>query len=133
MSFLWPWMLASLLLVPLLAWLYFSVVKRRQAAQADLGSLGLLQSGGGAAFGRRRHLPPALLLTGLAVLLVAAARPEANLSLPRIEGTVILAFDVSSSMLADDLDPLLKGEPIRARPIPTVARLWRWCRRRNGW
>src|SRR5687768_18326026 len=33
------------------------------------------------------------------------ARPQATVSLPRMEGTVILTFDVSGSMAADDLQP----------------------------
>jgi Ca-activated chloride channel family protein len=39
------------------------------------------------------------------VLAIALARPAMNLSIPRREGTVILAFDVSNSMAADDIKP----------------------------
>jgi Ca-activated chloride channel family protein len=39
------------------------------------------------------------------LLLVALARPQTTLGLPYRSGTVILAFDVSNSMLADDLKP----------------------------
>ena len=55
--------------------------------------------------GFRRHLPPALFLTGLTILVVSLARPQTVVNLPRIEGTVILAFDVSGSMAAEDLKP----------------------------
>ena len=37
---------------------------------------------------------------GIVVLLVGMARPEAEIDLPRREGTVVLAFDVSASMKA---------------------------------
>ncbi len=46
-----------------------------------------------------------MFLLGVVVLLVGLARPEATIDLPRREGTVILAFDVSSSMKAKDLTP----------------------------
>jgi serine/threonine-protein kinase len=36
----------------------------------------------------------------------------------------------SAAELAEDLERCLRGEPVRARRIGTVARLWRWCRRR---
>jgi Ca-activated chloride channel family protein len=105
MTFIWPIMLLSLLLLPLLVWYYRRQVKLRDRGTAALGPLGLVQSGDGTAVGRRRHIPPFLFLIGLTLLLFALSRPELPVSLPRIEGTVILAFDVSSSMLADDLEP----------------------------
>jgi len=46
-----------------------------------------------------------IFFLALVILIVALARPQATLSLPRVEGTVILAFDVSGSMAADDLKP----------------------------
>jgi Ca-activated chloride channel family protein len=55
--------------------------------------------------GLRHHIPPAFFLVGLTLLLLALARPETVVSLPRVEGTIILAFDVSGSMAADDLEP----------------------------
>jgi Ca-activated chloride channel family protein len=45
------------------------------------------------------------MLVGLTLLVVAMARPEGVVSVPRVEGTVILSFDVSGSMAADDLEP----------------------------
>jgi Ca-activated chloride channel family protein len=105
MTFIWPWMLFTLLLVPLCVWVYLYLLKRRQEARADLGPLGLLQDSAGRAPGRQRHLPALLALLALAFVLVGLARPEMVVELPRIEGTVILAFDVSRSMAADDLEP----------------------------
>lgn len=53
----------------------------------------------------RRHLPYALMIAALPIMLVGVARPQANLKLPHIAGTVILAFDVSNSMGAEDVQP----------------------------
>ena len=98
-------MLFSLLLLPLLVGLYLWLVGRRQRAMNDLGPLGVVQNRSGRDVGRRRHAPPAFFLLGLALLLFGLARPEAPVSLPRVEGTVILAFDVSNSMMAEDMEP----------------------------
>lgn len=105
MSFIWPAMLMLLAAIPLCAWLYVRLQHRRRQIAARYGSLGLLQTTSGRPIGARRHVPPALFLSGLAILLIALARPQAVVSLPRVEGTVILAFDVSGSMAADDLKP----------------------------
>jgi len=53
----------------------------------------------------RRHLPPAIFLLGLAVALLAVARPSALLTLPSQQRTIILAIDVSLSMRATDVQP----------------------------
>ena len=39
----------------------------------------------------------------------------------------------SSAELADDLERYLNGEPIKARPISTVTRIFKWTRRYPGW
>lgn len=105
MSFIWPLMLLSLLVIPLLVLLYLRVQQRRKQIAERYGSLGIVQQAGGRPLGWRRHLPAICFLLGLTILLVALARPQATVSLPRLQGTVILAFDVSGSMAATDLEP----------------------------
>ncbi len=105
MSFIWPAMLLLLLLIPLFGVLYIMLQQRRRRLAASYGGLGLVGGATGRGPGIRRHIPPALFLVGLAVLSIALARPQTVVSLPRIEGTVILVFDVSGSMAADDLKP----------------------------
>jgi Ca-activated chloride channel homolog len=55
--------------------------------------------------GWHRHLPALLSLAALVLLLLAVGRPQATLEVPRTAGTVILAFDVSNSMAAEDVAP----------------------------
>jgi len=105
MSFIWPMMLVSLLSVPLFGLLYVWLQRRRRRFAARYGSLGIVQEAAGRRLGRRRHIPPALFLAGLTMLMIGLARPQAEVSLPRIEGIVMLAFDVSGSMAADDFKP----------------------------
>jgi Ca-activated chloride channel family protein len=119
-SFIWPAMLLLLLLVPAGAWLYARLDRRRRRHLAAYGSLALPPSGG-RSLGRRRLLSPAFLVIGLSVMVVALARPQAVVSLPRVEGTVILAFDVSGSMAADDLKPT-RMEAAKAAARELVAR-----------
>jgi Ca-activated chloride channel family protein len=104
MTFIWPALLSLLIFVPVLAGLYVWLVRRRQRVLARYGNFGLAQVGNRRP-GARHHLPPALFLSALTMLIVAMARPEAVVSVPRVEGIVILAFDVSGSMAADDLQP----------------------------
>ena len=104
MSFDWPWMLLSLLLVPACGFVYWRL-QRRHSDAASLRALGIVRAGSAGQVGWRRHLPPAIFILGLTILLLATARPQMELALPRLEGIVVLAFDVSASMAADDLEP----------------------------
>lgn len=104
MSFVWPVMLVLLALVPVAVVAYRRALRRRKELTARHGALALVQAGGRQP-GARRHIPPALFLAGLTILIIALARPQTTVSLPRLEGTVVLAFDVSGSMAANDLQP----------------------------
>ena len=112
MTFLWPNALLLLLLVPLAVWRYRVWQRRRAQRLANYAALGMAAAPGG----RRRLVPMLFFLSGLTLLLLALARPQATVSLPRVEGTVILAFDVSGSMNATDL------LPTRMEAAKTVAR-----------
>jgi Ca-activated chloride channel homolog len=105
MTFIWPAMLFSLLLIPLLVALYLRIQQRRQRLIANFSSLGFEQNEGGRRRTARRHIPMVFFLVGLTILLLTLARPQAVVSLPRVEGTVLLVFDVSGSMTATDLSP----------------------------
>lgn len=96
--------------------LYLSLLRRRSRRVADLAAQGFVPSTSSHRLRRRRHVPYALFLIALALLLVALARPQTNLTIPRREGTVILAFDVSNSMRATDLAPTrIEAAKIAAR------------------
>ena len=93
MSFLWPISLFSLFAIPLLVLLYLRMQNRRKQFAVRYGSLGLVQQAtNGRALGSRRHLPAILFLIGLTILFFALARPQMPVSLPTVEGIVILAF-----------------------------------------
>lgn len=112
MSFASPEMLLALVLVPFGVFVARSIeARRRERAAVLLGAGAVARTGaaGGAnAAGRRgarAALPGALLVVGFVVLVVALARPQATVGLPRPEGTVMITFDVSGSMAATDLPP----------------------------
>jgi Ca-activated chloride channel family protein len=79
--------------------------QRRRNFASQFGSLGLLRNASGKAPGASRAIPTTFFLGGIGVLILSMARPQATVTLPRLEGTVILTFDVSGSMVADDLKP----------------------------
>jgi Ca-activated chloride channel family protein len=101
MSFRDPLLLVVAAVVTAVAVTAYVLLQRRRAAA--LAAVGL------AAASRRgavtRHLPYVMVLAAVPLLLVGLARPEATLMVPRAAGTVILLFDVSNSMAADDLKP----------------------------
>src|SRR4051794_39431849 len=105
MSFLWPGVLILLLGVPLVVVGYVRLLRRRSERAAALAAQGFVPNASARRLRKVRHLPPVLFLVAVVVLLVAFARPEVSVGLPHREGTVILAFDVSNSMLAKDLQP----------------------------
>lgn len=105
MTFIWPEALWLLVLVPILAWLYVWVLRRRKRAVVRYANLALVKAAMGTTAGWRRHVPPALMLIAITVLIIAVARPQAVVTLASSRATVILAMDVSGSMQATDVLP----------------------------
>ncbi len=105
MSFLWTPALGLLVLVPLLVLAYIWMQRRRQRYAVRFASLSLVKEALGRGPGIRRHIPPALFLLSVTILIIAFARPTMVVTLPGQEGTVILTIDTSGSMAADDLKP----------------------------
>jgi Ca-activated chloride channel homolog len=105
MTFLWPEMLWFYLALPLLVGAYVLVLRRKKKFALRYASLDLVKEAMGKGVGMRRHIPPALFLLSLAIMIAAIARPTAVVTLPSQHETVILAMDVSGSMRATDVEP----------------------------
>ncbi len=105
MNFVWPNMLALLLLVPLLVLIYLWLLRRKRKLVVSYASLDLVKQAMGSQRNWRRHVPPTLFLLSITALLLAAARPLAVIVLPTQQETIMLAMDVSGSMRAADVQP----------------------------
>ena len=105
MSFASPWVLWGLLLIPVALLAYWLVQRRRIKYAARFTNLDLLANVVDASPGRRRHIPAVLALAALAALIVAMARPQAVVAVPRDDATVVLTMDSSASMTATDVPP----------------------------
>jgi len=101
MTFTWPWMLVTLAAVPALVVGYRRMLRGQAQRRADLAALGLVTPTPTRP-DTARHVVPVLVGAALTLMLLALARPVASVAEPRREGTVILAFDVSTSMAAKD-------------------------------
>jgi Ca-activated chloride channel homolog len=104
-SFTWPFALLLGLAVPLVLATYLLTTRRRRRHAVTYSSLALLRKALPRRSRWRRHLPVALLITSLAVLAVAAARPQLTSEVPVSKTTIILALDESGSMCLTDVLP----------------------------
>jgi Ca-activated chloride channel family protein len=103
MTFLWPDNLWSMLVLPLLPLLYLWLLRRAGKPALKLSSLSVARAAAGPRW--RRHVPPALVLAALALLMLALARPTAPVTLPGSKSTILLAIDISRSMRVQDVKP----------------------------
>ena len=105
-DFLAPGRLWLLLLVVGLAVLYVVVLRWRRAATVRFTQVDLLDKVAPKRPRWRRHVVAGLQLLGLAFAVVAVARPvERTTENTTTEGRILVLFDVSLSMMADDVDP----------------------------
>jgi len=84
---------------------YWWLLRRKKKLAVSYASLALVKDALGKTARWRRHVPPLLFLGSIALMLLAAARPVAVITLPSQQDTVILAMDISGSMRAKDVEP----------------------------
>jgi Ca-activated chloride channel family protein len=105
MSLSWPWALLALLAGPVAGAAWLSARRRRRRGAVRVTSIALVRAALPGRSRWRRLVPAVLLLAGLAVLGVGAARPQASVRVPSSSGTIMLALDVSGSMCSTDVSP----------------------------
>lgn len=105
MTFLHPLMLVALVTIPLLAWWYTGQQRRRAKAASAFAAPALEPSVAPSRPRWRRHAPMLVFALALAVLIVAAARPQRVVAVPVNTASIILANDTSGSMAATDVSP----------------------------
>ncbi len=101
----WPAFLLLLALIPFLVGIYVMILSQRKRFAVHYSSLSLIRMAMPSSFQWRRHLPFALMVLAIVLLIVALSRPWANVTVSANRTTVMLALDVSLSMCADDVDP----------------------------
>jgi Ca-activated chloride channel family protein len=102
LTFVHPWLLLLLFLIPLLAYLKG---KRGAAAALLFSSTAPLMEIGRKNASRAGKFLRALILLSLAILIIALSRPQLGKSLTQVEASgidIMLVLDVSNSMLAKD-------------------------------
>jgi len=106
-TFLHPWYLLGLVLVPLMAawWLWRY---RKQDAAVQHSNIAVFDGLPKGLRVRLRWLPYALRCVAVGAMVVALARPQSSLSRSEmtVEGIdIVMAMDISGSMLAEDFRP----------------------------
>jgi Ca-activated chloride channel homolog len=104
-SFGAPLALLGLALVPALAVLYGRHQRSRARAARAFSSPRLAASVTPVRPGWRRHAPMAVLALAIALILIAAAKPQTTVAVPVEHASILLMTDVSGSMNAEDVSP----------------------------
>jgi Ca-activated chloride channel family protein len=104
MSFLSPWFLLGLLLLPLAVGIWLLAERRRMRYAVRYPNVDVLAT----VVPTRswlRLVAPVIFLAALAALLLALARPQVSRTVVKDKATVILVLDTSRSMQAKDVKP----------------------------
>lgn len=99
------WLLAVPVLL-VLHYIYIELAGRRPHLRVS--SIGPWKAGGNSVYGVIRHIPIVLRTIALVMMVIAIARPRSSTQMEKIdtEGIdIVLAMDVSTSMLARDFTP----------------------------
>lgn len=102
MEFLAPDRLWWLLLVPAIALLYLALARRIAPASKGRSRLSRVIPRDAA---WKRHAAVGAALLSLASLVLAYAMPKSYTNVPRDRATIVIAIDVSKSMIATDVQP----------------------------
>jgi Ca-activated chloride channel family protein len=104
-SFAAPLVLVLLLAIPVLVFLYGAHQRDRRRAAAAFAAPALTASVAPNRPRWRSHVPMLAFLLALAILILAAARPQKTIAVPVERASIMLVTDVSGSMQATDVRP----------------------------
>jgi Ca-activated chloride channel family protein len=106
-TFAYPWVLYFLLIIPLMiAWYFFKGMKTQSSV--TYSCINIFKDVPATFRERLRHIPFAVRLIAIGLLIVALARPQSFSSGENVttEGIdIAIVFDISGSMLAEDFKP----------------------------
>jgi Ca-activated chloride channel family protein len=108
-TFLSAWRLWLLAAPVALLIAYIAAQRARRKTAVRFTSVDMLASVAPRRPGWQRHIPAAVLVGALVLLVVAFAQPAQALRTPKQRATVILTLDTSGSMIANDVAPSRLG------------------------
>lgn len=103
-----PYVLMLLIIVPVMVYWYIRSQRRKSAATLKYSNLGIIKKVKTSSMKQLRHSLFVFRVLAVALLIIAFARPQSGQKESEVqtEGVdIILAMDISSSMLAEDFKP----------------------------